>query len=93
MQADDSRFGCAIASVGAEPRVCVVFAANTSKEITFAIGGSGGSVGPPPPWHNGSCCQPVQPAAMASIYGRRLGMPLNTVLIIAADKKTVLWNS
>ena len=47
----------------------------------------------PAPWHNGSCCQPVLPAAMATIYGQQLGMPLNTVLIIAADKKTVLWNS
>ena len=90
----NSSFGCAgLETHDSQPGVCVVYAANTSQEITFAIGGSGGHTEPPAPWHNGSCCQPVLPAAQASIYGQKLGMPANTVLIIGADKKTVLWNS
>eukprot|EP01052_Picozoa_sp_SAG31_P034066 SAG31_NODE_3926_length_3746_cov_1.757609_3_plen_741_part_00 len=89
-----STFGCTgLESHDAQPAVCVAYAANTSQEITFAIGGSGGHVEPPERWHNGSCCQPVLPAAEAFIYGQKLGMPANTVLVIGSDKKTVLWNS
>ena len=56
----NSSFGCAgLETHDSQPGVCVVYAANTSQEITFAIGGSGGHTEPPAPWHNGSCCQPV----------------------------------
>jgi len=30
---------------------------------------------------------------VASIYGKRMGLPEETVLVIAADRETVLWNS
>lgn len=90
----NSSYGCTgLGTHSAQPGLCVVFAANTSSEITFAIGGSGGHVEAPALWHNGSCCQPVLPAAEVSIYGQKLGMPANTVLIIGADKKSILWNS
>eukprot|EP01048_Picozoa_sp_COSAG05_P002595 COSAG05_NODE_108_length_18693_cov_7.956709_5_plen_209_part_00 len=78
---DTTSYGCSgLGTHSAQPGLCVVFAANTSREITFAMGGSGGSVEPPAPWHNGSCCQPVTPAATVSIYGQAMGMPANTVL-------------
>ena len=72
---------------------CVVYGANTTDEITFAIGGNGGSVSPP---LNASA--PPVPTQMASIYGAHLGFPGDgnhqaTVVVIAADRKTVLWNS
>jgi hypothetical protein len=90
----NSTFGCAgLNSHSAQPGLCVVFAANTSQEITFAIGGTGGHTETPARWHNGSCCQPVVPAAEVFIYGQKMSMPANTVLIIGPDKKAILWNS
>ena len=68
---DASKTGC---SSGVQ---CVVYTANTSAEVTFAIGGA----------------TATQPDQFFSIYGQMLGMPSNTVLIIAGDRKTVLWNS
>ena len=67
--ADTSKTGCA---AGVQ---CVVYAANTSAEVTFVIGGA--TAGGP----------------FFSVYGEMLGMPGDTVLIIAGDRRTVLWNS
>lgn len=91
------RFGCAELTKPAwgsasGPLQCIVYSANTSDEITFVVGGFGGTTEPPQKWRNGTW-QPQEPTQQVSVYGQRLGMPFNTVLIIGADKKKVLWNS
>jgi hypothetical protein len=79
-------YGCA--GPARTPLQCVVYAANTSAELTFAIGGSGGDA-----VMSGRSAPPNEPAATVSIYGRSVAMPADTVLIFGTDRTTVLWNS